>query len=389
MDNLSAWLEKGMYMEKKKMKQPIVGGEKKRFEFIDVIEVLAIVFVVTYHSRIFSWNILYEANAEEYINYMLQAILSVGVPLFFFANGYLLFSKKFELKKHIYKMIRMTMLTIVWGIILLLVIMPIVDVYFTPQEFLVALRDWKAGWINQLWYMGALICIYVFFPLIKNAYDSNKKVFYYFVAICAMMTFGNKLLNEIHAFIMSITQGTRIIASQNMFNMFNPFRGIYGFAIVYFCLGGIALQLQHRLEKYNRRIVTIVAMVSIVVCSVLLTLWGIWCSKLTGILWDIVWDGYDTLFTLVNVIMIFALCYIYQKPSVKWISKGVRLISENTLGIYFLHVPIFLLTMERAMESNFLSSYLGNLLYGFFVVMVSLLLALILKRIPVIKQLLK
>ena len=33
-----------------------------------------------------------------------------------------------------------------------------------------------------------------FFPLMKIAYDYNRKAFYFFIVICATMTIGNEFL---------------------------------------------------------------------------------------------------------------------------------------------------------------------------------------------------
>lgn len=52
------------------------------------------------------------------------------------------------------------------------------------------------------------------------------------------LTFGNTLLNNGLNIIKFISNIPLNINSKNYFDMYNPFYTIYGWAFVYFCLGG-------------------------------------------------------------------------------------------------------------------------------------------------------
>lgn len=290
----------------------------KRLPYIDVMESIAILFVVTYHADIASYDILNAASAETFFTYIIRAILSTCVPLFFFANGYLLFNRDFHLKKHIIKTVRTLIQTGVWGIISLLLLAVIEGISFSPFGFLQALWTWKQDYLNHLWFMGALVCIYVFFPLLKCAFDYNKEALAFFVAACAVFTFGNKFLNAL-AFIglnsvsyMDELAGHSVlnIENYNLFNIFNPFRGIYGYSFVYFCAGGFAYALKGKLHKSARTQWT--AILGLCVMTLGLGLWGIYKTYVSGKVWDVVWYGYDTAFTFFNVICIYILCVNYN-----------------------------------------------------------------------------
>lgn len=168
----------------------------KRFVHIDFMETIAIFFVILYHCASFSCDFLSESTITNYLIYFSQTILSTCVPLFFFANGYLLFSKEFNLRKHLFKMVKLILLTLLWASVTLCILQLVRNEYFTVTEFIKALWNWKQGWINNLWYMGALICIYIFFPLLKIAYDKNIHVFFYFTIVCALFTIGNTSINH-------------------------------------------------------------------------------------------------------------------------------------------------------------------------------------------------
>ena len=70
----------------------------KRIDFIDLLEFLAMTLVLLYHCTTYDFNILESASVSVLLGYYFRAILSAGVPLFFFANGYLLFSRESILK---------------------------------------------------------------------------------------------------------------------------------------------------------------------------------------------------------------------------------------------------------------------------------------------------
>lgn len=92
----------------------------------------------------------------------------------------------------------------------------------------------------HLWYMGALVCIYILFPLLKVVFDNSRKVFIYFTVVCAILTFGNELINHFITILLNTAGLYEGIIDVNWFNDFNPFRNIFGYAFVYFCVGGLA-----------------------------------------------------------------------------------------------------------------------------------------------------
>ena len=88
---------------------------KQRYVFIDVLKCIAILFVVMLHVRVDNYQWLINEEPLCIFRYCFRSILAVCVPMFFFCNGFLLLNKTFELKKHIYKIIKILVLTIVWG----------------------------------------------------------------------------------------------------------------------------------------------------------------------------------------------------------------------------------------------------------------------------------
>lgn len=350
----------------------------KRFEWADLLKSIAMLCVIIYHSTLYSSDItMQSAGAGEYVNYLLRTLLSTCVPMFFFINGFLSLGKEFDLKKHIIKTARLLLLALFWGVVTLLVLMVVNNEYMTLKELFKGLWFWRSGWINHIWYIGALIGIYIFYPLLKSTYDTNKKAFIYFTAICTALTFGNTLLNE----IMTLLSGT-VYQGFNFFNIFNPFRNSYGYALAYFCLGGIMVDGVEKIKsipKIKRNVIAVVVM--ILSC---LSLWGmgIALTKTAGECWELVWNGYDTVFTLFNVLSMLVLSLNFEKGN-----HFITLISQNTLGIYFLHrIPIHA-TQMLILNVPFLCNFPFNVIYAFAVLCICLAASMLMRKIPYIGNL--
>lgn len=340
--------------------------------------------VLSYHGTNYSYNFLQDSNnILFYLRYYFRTILSCCVPLFFFANGFLLLNHQFDLKKHILKIFRLVIHTGVWGIIDLFILMFIRNEYLSIKDFFIGVWTWKQGWINHLWYMQALVVIYFLFPLIKTVYDKRRDVFSFFTIAVAIFTFGNVAINVLVSIAAHLILGKSSAYSINWFNGFNPFRGIYGYSFVYFCMGGIAYEILDKLIFLKRKRVC----VAVILASMLgLFVVGIALSHITEQSWDVVWNGYDTIFTLINVVCIFSLCSQYKGKENQF-RNIVLIISSNTLGVYFIHVLFNQLLKPYFKEIAILCNIPGNLLYTVIILFVSLGTVLAIKRIQILKRL--
>ncbi len=355
-----------------------------RWGYIDVIEFLGILFVMLYHSATYKYSFLSDHTAVSYIRYFLRTILATCVPLFFFANGYLLLNRPFTLKKHIFRSLKLVALTFIWGFITVILLMPIDRVHLSVGEIIKYVIAFQPGWINYLWYMGALICVYVFYPLIKKAFDTDSHIFTYFLVLTAILTFGNTLLNLAGSAALICLGLSENILYLNWFNMFNPFRGLYGFAFTYFCLGGLAHKYKERIEAVNAAKRNLLAVCAIISSCILLFVLGILFSNSTGEIWDVVWNGYDTIPTAINVLSIYVLSLNYKGNH-----RLLRSISSNTLGIYFIHVIFVHLLKPIVTKYAFMCTFTGSVFLALVTLLISFISVLIMKRIPCLKNLVK
>jgi len=360
---------------------------KTRLDNIDLLKTLAIYFVVIYHFNRIPINIIEPDSCWNYFNLYLKSIFSTCVPIFFFVNGLLLLNKeKIDIKKHIRKIINITILTVLWGFI------TIIAYIYIRGEMLSLSQIIKGSWTLRqdsnihLWFLSALIVIYVFYPLIHAVYHTNKKSFYFFFVCVMLFTFGNVLLGNVSTTISYFSNKFMDTNFQgNYFAHFNPFRGIYGYSIGYFILGGIIGGKFYSLSDSNKRKLTIMATIAIPISMFCLFLYAIIESLRSKEMWDIVWYGYDTIFTLINVVAIYIISVRYK--SVGWVGRFIRIVGENSLGIYFIHMFVGDILKPFYAQLECSTMFLTNIIYAFVILLCSLLLTIILKKIPIIKYL--
>lgn len=375
-----------------KIKPVCVGGivmnqqtslKSNRLIHIDIIESVAIFFVIAYHSTVYSFDFLNSGAVGDYLTYFFRTIFSTCVPIFFFANGYLLLNKSFDLKKHIKKILRLSVIAFIWSVLLMVLYLLIAGESLSLKAIVVPILNMDTEWrMNFFWYIGALICIYILFPLLKLAFDKEKKAFYFFTIICALLTFGYKFINEIVLLLSPFTNMFENGIDLPVVTMFNPFRGSYGYSFVYFCVGGIIGENRDKILSISKKKRNIVSIFGILFSCACLFVIGVLHSRyIKNEVWDIVWNGYDFIFTFFNVIFIYTLSLNFTKEN-----RFIKSISINTLGIYIIHGLVLRLT-DGIFEIDSLCNLPFTLIYALAVLCICLLISMCMKKIPILKNL--
>ena len=359
-------------------------GVKKRLYHVDLLKSLAIWFVLMFHGTLYNNLVLPDMPVGDLLRYFTRTILSTCVPLFFFVNGYLLLGRPLDLKKHTIKTGKLMVLTCFWILFLLVVLQ---DYYQQPinwaelKEGVWNLRD---GWNNHLWYMSALISIYLVFPLLKAAYDGNRGGFYWFTAVAVLAVFGSSLYDLCVTMFNLVVKKEFWIHQNNLplFYQFQPFAYNTRMGLAYFCLGGVAWILEERLLKFPARWRNLIAASGLLLCCAMLGILGWRFSLYRGWLWDVVWNGYNTVFTLGSVLCLYVLSLNLKRdvPILRWISA-------NTLGIYLVHDLIHKAVGPAVTQVEAMCTLPGTVVYASALLMVTLGVCLVLKKIPVVKHL--
>ena len=358
----------------------------KRFENIDLLKCLSIFFVLIIHGSFLPVDFWNKGSMNSYLYYFFRTILSTSVPLFFVCNGFLLFRKPLDLKKHVNRTVHIIVTTYIWSFITIVLLMPIKGEWLNFSEIIRGINELKHGWINHLWFMGALGCIYVIFPLIKSAADHDKKILAYFVAVSGVLITVSKCLE-----MLATITGRDGIQVQ-LFRKFSPFEGTYDWAYFYFVLGGLISLYYEDVVTWIRgyakkwKLLCIGAVVGS--CSGLFV-YGVLASKRLQGHWDVVWNGYESIFTMVSVTALFILSINYKPKKENWFTKVIHIVGSNTLGIYFIHEIFTYMTLEYVRSIALLSNFLGQILYVLVILVISTVVTLLLRKIPVLNQLVK
>jgi surface polysaccharide O-acyltransferase-like enzyme len=358
---------------------------RKRIDSLDLIKAVAVFLMLVYHgftSPVFSGA---ADGILNYFNYFFEGLLSVCVPLFFIVNGGLLLNKPLDIGKHIKKTVLIIIVTAIWDVIDIAANMFLRNEMLSAMQFVKALWTFKYGWSNHLWFMMTLVVVYIFFPVLKAAYDSSIKSFYFFTAVIFIMTFGNTLLNMFAQIVQFILGKNFIENNFNFFNTLNPAYGFNGYALVYFMLGG--LLVKNREKFLNNKKFTAISAVAIPVSAVLLLLYAIMQTKHFSKPWDIVWSGYDSLPTLVISVAIFIICQGYRAERKTKISKFICILSTDTLGIYLVQTVMIRVLKPAYIKTGLSGNIISDLFFAFVLLIVCLIITELLKKIPVIRKL--
>lgn len=159
--------------------------KKERIAYIDFIEFIAVFLVVFCHYT-------ETAGTTVVDNIALQFTTTIAVPLFFMANGALLFSQKFNWKKHLVKIVMLFVSTAVWKLLTLVVVYLDMGYHFHDLTVSYVFQGICGGNfsdppvpVEHFWFMYELIGIYLLFPLLKGCYDAGRKdILIYIAAIC-------------------------------------------------------------------------------------------------------------------------------------------------------------------------------------------------------------
>ena len=142
----------------------------KRIEYIDIIETIAIFFVVYIHNNTI-------IGTTSMANITLQFSSIISVPLFFMCNGTLLFSRKLNIKRLYKKSLMIFISVALWKIIFAL--LSIGPKFFKIEKkeifyYIIANNFLKGIHVpaGHFWFTNKFIALHTIFPIIKIIYDN-------------------------------------------------------------------------------------------------------------------------------------------------------------------------------------------------------------------------
>lgn len=167
---------------------------KKRVVGYDIIKSMAMFFVVMLHysfyTRFYSSGLAGTA---------VTVLCVVCVPLFFAVNGALLLPRKMDEAKHYRKTLNIVIVVTIWRLLAAAFFVFVDGSHPVTLKDLVlfllggGFGDYPTGYF---WFMNALIAVYLVLPVMKMAFDSERKLaFNALLAVLAGFTVGKDSLN--------------------------------------------------------------------------------------------------------------------------------------------------------------------------------------------------
>ena len=367
-----------------------VPKKSSRIAGIDLAEAICILIVVVYHLSMTSYKVYDNRDFLTAFNYYVRCFYAAGCPIFFMANGYLLFHHSFNLKKHLRKTGWMIFLTVFWFLVCFLVISPINGRPFTLQALWYNWQSFEDISIH-LWYMGALVVIYLLFPLMKMAYDADKRIILCFWLYVFIANFGNRLLNQSYTLYSFFVHGYRGSETEIVWlSIFNLFDNHNGIALSYFGIGAFLPELTAWIKKRLPRagVRNGVLTAAMLIAAFIHGLWFLFMNYCRGFYMCPVWFGFNTLPNLVIAVSLLLLCMNYQGKNQK-IFGPICKISNNTLGIYLLH-EFFVQPLRILMPryTPWLCNLTGNIVVSCIIMAICMGLAALFHKIPGLRKLL-
>jgi surface polysaccharide O-acyltransferase-like enzyme len=355
-----------------------------RVFYYDAIKFLAIFLVCIYHYNNLESNILVQPGFSVYVNYYLHGFSSMAVPLFFMVNGALLLNRSYKFENHLKKTFHLYILFYLWSAISLAIFILIDGGAYSLREFLKEVFYLKADVSNHLWFLQALISVYLLFPFIKVIYDLPQRMLLtWLCAIIFVFSFGNLFLNgllNVASFALSYEFSRH--DTFDFFPIINPF-GNYFYAVFYFIAGGV---LAEKVRNNEINISKVVLAVSFIAASLVLFMYGILMTVSNNAVYDTVWNGNSSIMTLimsVSTVLFFSkLDYKNEK-----VNRYLVAVSSGTLGIYFVHRFVGATTLPYFKSLTLSTNLLSNILYTLILMLASLLITIILNKLPVIRKL--
>lgn len=360
--------------------------EKERLYFLDLIKTIAIFIVCFYHYNNLKMDFLQDGSFFSYFNYFLQSIFSICVPLFFLVNGYLYLNSRYDIKKHVRKTLKILILTLFWSFASVLIVGHMLGHKYNLINFIMAgyFLEYKVA--DHLWFLQTLFCIYLFFPVIKPTYDEeNKTSFYLFLGTLFLLTFVGVFFDNLSD-VFQIAVGVNKLPEGHYFlRGYNPFLGFKAYNLVYFLIGGLLKKYIDEKETYKKWFSAKLLVPIFIVSASITFFYGVYLSNFNNSTYDNVWTTYNTIMTLLMSLSVFLLCCKIKYNNEK-INSFLKLVGSNTLGIFILHrIPgVFFAKYFSLMPHN--DNCITNALFAALIMMVSLGMVLLIKRIPVLKK---
>lgn len=289
---------------------------KRRYE-LDLCRICACFMVVMLHVAATGWYIDPSCDEWRVFNFA-DTSVRAGVPLFFMISGSLFLERdNLDIKRFLTKnVLRLIIIFIVWGIIYELNNQRMYHSYENAYELLV--ESMKGHY--HLWFIPAMVIVYLFLPVVHSAMKGNRINVYYLLFLFIFLTLLSTnllLVPDLPVLFQTICEKVNLAHISYL-----------GYMIVGYILSR---------KKYNKKVMIIMPVIYFLIT--ILTAYGNrWYSLKEGEAIEWLY-GYFTLPVFFQACCIFVFFQCFRDVELKHLSM-IKFISDCTLGIYLLHPMI-------------------------------------------------
>ena len=347
---------------------------KKRLIYLDFLKTLAIFIVITLHNSVWRTNFMDAGTVSSALQFCAR-LFCEGVPVFVLINGFLIFDRPYDGKKHWKRTINILVILLLWSVILEVALTLISG---SPLTFSTVLTNVLETYIDQkntgvLWFLQKLFVVYLLFPVLKHLYDTHEKLFNYILLVLTISTYGVALISMVAGiFDVGVLKSLHFFSKQYALTM-----GPSNF-VVYFMLGGYLKRNWDSLPKKK-------LVIAGGVCAVLAVAIGLGASFYKGATYPANFN-YSQIFLLFTIVGAFLVCSKIPFNN-RYVNAVLTTVGDNTMGIYLLHQMVI-----RAMGAYLelpTDTLWWRLLWSLVVLAVSLGVTCLLRKIPKVSYLVK
>ena len=330
----------------------------KREHWLDFIKIIASFLVIILHTVCYGINNKISSPAL-----LVYYIGTFAIPLFWMASGYIQLRKKVTYQYAFKKILKILFIAFVWNTLFILFGFLIKGKFENPMDATVK-SFIQMGDFFQFWFLGSLILIYLFLPLLSRIFNNSRNTYKVFVFILLVICV---LINIYNIYNYSI--GEKIIKERiaQTFRMWTW--------LLYFCIGGY-LSKNNILEKLSttKHCICVLFFVILTICYEYF-----YALKLYGSLYAE--NFYDSIFVIFTSIMIFT-CL----KKVKW--KKIEAIADLetlVMGVYIIHTSIInLIGIFHLLNNNWVNMFVAIIVF-----LISLFISYMISIIPKVNLLIK
>lgn len=337
---------------------------------IEYMRVIAILMTITIHvSNIYVNSFGKISNGYFLSSVIYNSLSRLCVPLFFMISGALLINKEYSPKKYFQKIIKFVLLLVFWSLF-----------YYIQQNGL-SFQNFSRVLVNSffnanmtsrhLWYMYAIIGIFIALPFVQNMCKNLSKELENLFLILWIVLSGISVI-----IIPFARDMTRInIKIDYPIPIINA-----AYYLGYFICGHIIYK-RFSNTKFDKK-KNIHCLSTYGVCTFITAFFTYFISVKTNRFFEAM-TWYRSIFTVIATIAIFLL-FIANKDFFK--SQFILKISKHTFGIYLIHM-FFLYIMKDHIDIRVFNPIIAIPVITIILYIVSLVTCFILSKIPYIKNL--